>query len=272
MVIEDDDASRAAKRLRNGKMRVLSRLRRVGGKCLAPCLDLAFPPCCAYCLADIYEGSGPVLLCDGCQTLLAQPRTACCEKCGAETADGLDTSQGCPRCRSRRFRFSRVVALGAYDDHLRAAVLRCKHATQETLAAALAALLWERAGLQLASGRFDVVTPIPMFWGRRLLRGANSPEVLAEVLARRLGIPALRMLWRRRITRPQAGLSARARFENLRGAMAFRRSFDCRGRSVLLVDDVMTTGATCHEAALALHRAGAEEIVVAVLARANAPN
>jgi ComF family protein len=162
--------------------------------------------------------------------------------------------------------------LGIYDGELRRAVLRMKHPQHEVQAAALADLLWKECCSELSDFQPDVVVPVPMFWARRLSRGANSPDVIARVLAARLQVPWCGMLSRRRNTAPQASLSPPARFTNVRGAFRFRRDFDCSDARVLLVDDVLTTGATCGEAAKVLMQNGARRVAVAVVARANRPD
>jgi ComF family protein len=114
-----------------------------------------------------------------------------------------------------------------------------------------------------------VIMPIPMFWGRRLRRGKNCPETLAECLSQSLGVPMRRgLLVRHRNTLPQNNLTPAHRFKNMRGAFRVRRPTIVAGARVLLVDDVLTTGATCSEAAKTLKQAGAETVAVAVVARA----
>ncbi len=143
-----------------------------------------------------------------------------------------------------------------------------KSACQEPLAVALVELLWELRRDELSQLQAEVVVPLPMHWARRLQRGANAPDVLAERLARRLGVPLCPMLARRRHTAPQASLARAARLTNLRQAFGLRGSYNCRGARVLLVDDVLTTGTTCGEATRVLLRHGAATVSVAVLARA----
>jgi ComF family protein len=122
---------------------------------------------------------------------------------------------------------------------------------------------------QIATLAPDCVLPIPMHWTRRMWRGANSPETIAEQLGRRLGVPvASHLLARRRRTAPQASLSPRRRAANVRGAFHVRQHADLPGARLLLVDDIMTTGATVNEAAKTLCRAGAAVVAIAVLARA----
>jgi predicted amidophosphoribosyltransferase len=107
-----------------------------------------------------------------------------------------------------------------------------------------------------------------------LRSGVNSPELLAECLGKKLGIPVVRTLRRRRYTRPQKDVLPHERFRNVRGAFGLRlwhgkRLKDAR---VLLVDDILTTGATCSEAAKLLKQAGAAVVAVAVVARADGSN
>jgi ComF family protein len=159
--------------------------------------------------------------------------------------------------------------LGRYEQTLRDAVLRCKHPGEEPLMVALSRLLFTERGLELAALRPTCVIPIPMHWSRRLLRGVNSPEVVARVLAKKLSVPLRpRLLRRTRPTEKQANLTAWQRKRNVRRAFRSRIAKMPAGARVLLVDDIMTTGATANEAARTLRRAGAEFIAVAVLARA----
>jgi ComF family protein len=136
----------------------------------------------------------------------------------------------------------------------------------------MARLYAERRSNWLREAGADLVVPVPMHWARRFQRGVNSPELMARELARFLGVEVgLRALARRRRTAPQADLSPRQRFRNVRDAFRVRASYDIQGRSVLLVDDILTTGATSSEAARMLKEAGAARVVVAVLARAAGP-
>lgn len=180
------------------------------------------------------------------------------------------TASTCPRCREADWKFGAAVRLGPYRDELREAILRMKRPNGEPLAAAIGKLLAESRHDELAAWRPEVAIPIPMHWRRRLSRGANSPDLLAAAIAKRLGVPAAGALARRRLTRPQNELPPEDRRENIRGAFRIKSSWDFSGARVLLVDDVMTTGATANEAAGILRRGGADDVAIVVVARAEA--
>jgi len=146
-----------------------------------------------------------------------------------------------------------------------------KQPSHDALSAAMGRLLAARREERFAALKIDLVVPIPMYWMRLLRRGTNSPEVLSRCLGQHLGVPVCRLLSRRRNTLPQADLSPRERFHNVRGAFRVKGRCRLQGRRILLVDDILTTGATCSEAAAVLKEAGAEMVVAAVIARAQGP-
>lgn len=166
----------------------------------------------------------------------------------------------CPQCRSE-FRehqpalrpgdgpLSSLSAMYDYSGRAMQAVRRLKYERITSLGDWMSSELAEFAE-RVGFGRFDVVTPVPIHWSRRCFRGFNQSELLAEAFP----IPTIDMLRFRR-TRPQVGLSLERRLENLRGA--FRASNSAAGKSVLIIDDVITSGGTVRECAQALRDAGA---------------
>lgn len=230
--------------------------------------DLVFPPLCAACECDLGPEANGEPFCESCGPLVVPPTVYRCPKCATKVAETFRGGD-CPWCKSHDLRFDRAVALGSYDAAFREAVLRTKRMKNEAMVAALTDLLWRREADALRAERVDVVLPVPMHWRRRLLRGHNAPEILAELLARQLRIPDRpRGLIRRRSTNPQAGLSVPQRRENVHNAFTVRRRSAVAGKRVLLVDDILTSGATCSEIARVLKRSGAAAVVVAVWARA----
>lgn len=234
--------------------------------------DFLYPPACRLCLVELpepaVEGPQPVPFCETCRRELLATRGLACLRCGASIGPYLDPNVPCMLCRDERFAFERVIRLGVYDGALQSACLRSKAPAAEALAAAMAELLWECESETLTGARADVVVPVPHHWLRRFYRPHNVAETLGEVWAARLKVPlATHILQKRRWTRPQARLSPHERRTNLRRAFRAAAVEDLAGATVLLADDVMTTGTTAHETAKVLIEAGAARVVVAVVAR-----
>jgi len=168
----------------------------------------------------------------------------------------------------RPYRFRQATAVGVYSGLLRDAVLRVKRSHQEPLTLALGRLLADQLRARPDWVDPDLVLPVPMHWTRRLLRGVNGPELLAEAVASELSLPSVtRLLSCRRRTKKQGTLLPAARRRNVRGAYGVARRGRLAAKHVLLVDDVLTTGATLDELTRVLQRAGAESVSAAVLAR-----
>ena len=248
--------------------RVGRRLRRGADTCVRAGLDLLFPPRCADCNGEISDGADGVLLCGDCRMLMGPERCTWCVRCGAIGVDEWLTPQGCKLCSDTPAHFDVVVPLGIYQGRLQEVVKQMKSPRDERLAAAMGQLLVHWRGPQLRDLGAELIAPIPMHWSRRIERRVNSPEILANCLGRHLGVPVRRRLLKQtRRTALQSSLNPGQRFLNVRGAFGLRSKCRLEGVCVLLVDDVLTTGATCSEAAKVLKRAGAARVVVAVLAR-----
>ena len=250
-------------------IRLVRRLRQgIFGLATAGC-SLLFPPRCAYCDVELSARDGDGFLCIDCLARLGPATWHGCRRCGGKVPECGFSPQCCPLCHNTPLKFDAAVTLGSYHTGLRDVVLRMKRPSHDALSVAMGRLLVRRRREQLLEHRADVVVPIPMFWTRRLGRGMNSPDVLARCLGKSLGIPVRRdILVRHRNTLPQANLPPSRRFQNVRGAFRVRRPDVVRDVRVLLVDDVLTTGATCSEAAKMLKQAGAASVAVAVVARA----
>ena len=158
--------------------------------------------------------------------------------------------------------------MGIYMGSLKSVCLRMKLPGDRPIALAAAGLFWERFESQLREADIDVVLPVPEYWTRRIRRRDHGPSTMARLLAHRLQVDySAHILVKARRTVPQSRLPAGKRRTNLKGAFRVRGSLDPTGRSVLLVDDVLTTGTTVNEASKALRRAGVGKVTVAVLAR-----
>jgi ComF family protein len=184
----------------------------------------------------------------------------------------------CGDCRRDDPAFDGARSFGIYTGNLRQAVLRVKFSGDECLGRHLGALLASTWDTIPQACEFDsaLIVPVPLHPSRRSERGFNQSELLAAGLVRELAkqnagsVPKLEKscLQRKRATTPQTGLSVSARRENLRAAFAVVRPEEIRGRVIVLVDDVMTTGATLSACARTLKRAGAAKVIGLTLARA----
>lgn len=229
---------------------------------------LLFPPACLGCGGGVGEDEP---LCPACAALTGALPEPLCARCGAPvTADRAGSL--CPGCRLSPPPFARALALSAHAGPLAEAVRRFKYEGRYALGAGLADLLARQTPGEFLTG-CDLAAPVPLHPRRLMRRGFNQALVLARGLERHRGLAvAPRLLKRLRHTRPQVGLSPRERAANVAGAFALGRSQRtlARGRRVLLLDDVYTTGATVAECARVLLAAGAAEVRVLTLTRGGA--
>lgn len=229
---------------------------------------LIYPNACLICGSPEFDGSDfRHGLCRGCLAAVSTDPFDMCPNCAATVGPHSDVAEGCPACRAARFAFDAAVRLGPYDGPLRDGILRTKAFAGEPVAEMLGRVFAGVAAKRLAEFRAEVVTPVPLHWRRRWSRGYNQARAVADELATALGVLCVETLRRVKPTSQHAQPSASARRENIRGAFRLARRARVAGRTVLLVDDVMTTGATAGEAARVLREAGAARVVVAILAR-----
>ncbi|HTB11849.1 MAG TPA: ComF family protein [Bryobacteraceae bacterium] len=160
--------------------------------------------------------------------------------------------------------FDTVYTFGSYEETLRELIHLFKYSQIRPLAKPLGALI---ARAIPREHRFDLMIPMPLHWKKRWSRGYNQSELLAREVARRWGVPVANVVRRVKPTAPQAGLSNSKRRLNVRGAFAIRKGQSIKGLRVLLIDDVLTTGATASACARVLKRAGASHVAVAAVAR-----
>jgi ComF family protein len=217
------------------------------------------------CRAPVGPGGGFCAACWGKITFLDGPGCSCC---GIPFPVDLGEAGGlCAACHARRPAFDTARAILAYDAHSRAAVLALKHADRLDLVPGFARWL-ARAG-RPALADADLVVPVPLHRRRLWLRRYNQAAELARRLAREGQLPADPFaLVRTRATPSQGAMaSARARRRNVLAAFKVPEPARVKGRRILLIDDVLTTGATAESCARALKRAGAAKVHVLALAR-----
>ncbi|MEZ5985142.1 MAG: ComF family protein [Hyphomonas sp.] len=193
---------------------------------------------------------------------------AVCDRCGAPLGAEMDEGAVCAACIARPPRWDRARAAFVYEASSRRLVLDLKRSGRRDGLGTFSGWM-AQAGRSLLD-EADVMVPIPLHYARLVSRGFNQSAWLAGALARRTGVPvAVDALKRTRRTPTQGGLSARARRRNVAGAFAVRprRAGSVQGKRVLLIDDVLTTGATLSACTRALKKAGALHVDVLVLAR-----
>ncbi len=225
--------------------------------------QLLWPAACEVCAAGACETGN---LCRRCwDELLTCTAGDYCPRCGRDASRYGLVAGACAACRQELLRFDGIARVGVYADSLQRMILALKHDHGE-----LVSVLAPLAAAALEGSRFhediEWLVPVPLHWTRRLLRGYNQ----SHLIARRLRHPRARIstdLVRVRRTRaqPQAATPA-ARARNVAGAFLVRRGHDFAGRTICLVDDIKTSGATLNECTKTLKEAGATKVYALVLA------
>jgi ComF family protein len=230
-------------------------------------VQLVYPGCCHLCgqhVPDIRH-----VFCQECRTALLTDPWTICPHCAATIGQFAKSEGGCIQCRKENFPFDTALRLGPYEGRLRELILQIKRPRGQFLAEVIAELWFERDRSRFESLGIDAVVPIPSHWRRRWWTGCHPVGTLARRLARQLHLPFQpRWLFRTKWIVSQIGLSSTAaRRDNVRNAFQVKRDLQLKHQTILLIDDVMTTGSTAREAAAPLRRAGAKRVIVAALAR-----
>ena len=240
--------------------RPLLPLRRLAGFAL----DLLLPPRCLKCGGEV---AATGTLCPACWRAITFLGAPCCACCGTPFAFAMGEGALCGACTRNHPPYRQARAVMRYDEASRGLILAFKHGDRLHGAPAFGAWML-RAGAELLA-EADLLVPVPLHWTRLFQRRYNQAALLAHAI-RSAGGPPVGADWllRRRRTPSQGRLNPQSRERNVQGAFALRRGRDVRGRRIVLVDDVLTTGATVGECARLLRRHGAGRVDVLTLARA----
>lgn len=223
------------------------------------------PPRCRCCHAPLFGHYNPYL-CADCAGSLPWIGPGACPGCGYPAGPHASLAEGCFRCRGGRFNLTGAASVARYRAGARSLVLAFKFGGETELALPIASLMGERLRQADFSGGIDWVLPVALHPARRRQRGFDQAGLLATLVAGHAGLPCRTGLLKRNVhTRPQATLRREARLHNMKGA--FSVSEEVRGKRLLLVDDVMTTGATMSECARACRDAGARRVYALTFAR-----
>ncbi|HKX78670.1 MAG TPA: ComF family protein [Novosphingobium sp.] len=233
-------------------------------KALSPVIDLIFPPRCPLCGAGLSAQTG---LCGECWSGLAIPGEPACTLCNRPFGEGVAPGSVCAPCMASPPRHDGIAAATLYNDTSRKLVLMFKHGQRIALAPMMARLIAAR--MEPLDDQWLVV-PVPLHRWRLWRRGFNQAAALAAGIVRQCGGRlAVDALVRRKATPSLGGLGARARNRAIAGAIAVNPAWTARisGANVVLVDDVMTSGATSDACVSSLKRAGVERVKIACFAR-----
>jgi competence protein ComFC len=228
-------------------------------------LELFYPSNCVGCGQPQDLGT---LLCDQCRetsTRILAPFCRCCSR----PFEGLIAGEfSCPNCEDRPPAFACAVSSYQAKGVLRDLIHRFKYGREFYLRRVLAEYLTEAMqDERIQANPVDGLVPVPLHPTRLRERGFNQADALAETLSKKTRLPVLRCIQRRRYTNTQTQFDRLERMQNLRNAFALRKSNGVRGKHLVLLDDVLTTGSTLHECALVLRAAGAESVRAITVAR-----
>ena len=229
-------------------------------------INFMLPAICPLCNKPLAADAG-IGFCPACQQQIPQLPAATCRRCALPYPTDISDDHLCGICLpEQKPLFERVVAAGIYDAALKDAIHRFKYRGKINLDRPLAELIANRL---TDLDPVDLVLPVPLHHKRLRQRTYNQSALLARLLARKLNRPlSLHLLIRHRDTPPQQGQSASARKSNLKNAFSLTQPLN--GEHILLIDDVLTTGATARECCRVLKKNGAGKVTVAILARARA--
>jgi len=229
----------------------------------ASVINLLYPPTCLLCHAGLPSG----VVCEACATAMPQRQAPVCARCGVGLPGAFDAVAVCGLCRRRPPSFEMARAPWPYAGQVQDAIRQFKYHRRWRIGRWLADEMSLTARSSLPLAEVSAVLPVPLHGLKRWLKGWNPAEDLAVAVAQSLEKPCRpRALRRTRWTATQTRLAWQARARNVRGAFAARQSL-VREQTLLLIDDVLTSGATANACAAALRQAGARRVFVLTAAR-----
>jgi ComF family protein len=228
-------------------------------------LDTVLPARCPACRVIV---DGDDRFCAACWQQLAFITAPLCARCGAPFEHDMGPAAECAECLASPPRYDSARAALAYGGPARDVILGLKHGDRQHLARLMARAMARAAGPLLDPAARPLLVPVPLHWTRLWQRGANQAALVAGALHRQTGAElALLALTRARATPVSRGLGRAARAKNVRGVFRVTDRERVARRRILLIDDVLTTGATAEACARVLRRAGAAEVHVLTFAR-----
>jgi ComF family protein len=228
-------------------------------------LELFYPSNCVGCGQPQESG---ILLCEPCKATAPRIQTPFCRCCSRPFDGAIDGEFCCPNCEDRALAFDCVVSIYQAKGVLRDLIHRFKYGGHFHLRRVLTEFLLEAMqDSRLKETPIDCLVPVPLHPTRLRERGFNQADALAESLSKRARVPVWQCVERRLYTDTQTRFDRTERMRNLRNAFVLRKNCNVRGKHLVLLDDVLTTGSTLHECALVLRAAGAESVRAVTVAR-----
>ena len=228
--------------------------------------DMLYPRRCIGC--GVASPESFRYICWDCWSDAARVQSPFCKLCGDPVAGAIEHEFTCYACAEKTPAFDAARSAARYEGVVGEALRQLKYEQALWLAPDLAQLLDSCIQAEYSDHSFDALVPVPLYHVRRRERGYNQSTLLAQALGRRIDRPT-HPRWLRRIrpTISQTNLTAHARLSNVIGAFQYRKEEQIAGKKILLVDDVMTTGATVNACATALKKGGAASVYVMTVAR-----
>lgn len=229
-------------------------------------LSLVFPNRCLQCRSVMGEGAG---ICYPCWNQLTFISAPVCPHCGIPHPSPDQEGLLCGRCVTLPPFYDKARSAVVYDAHSRGLPLSLKNGDKTLIAAHVAPWL-ARAGSELLPS-VDALVPVPLHWRRQFIRQFNQSTLLANQLSQLMHIPLVHALKRKKHTPSQGHLNPRERHKNVHSAFTVSRPQEIKEKTVMLIDDVLTTGATVDACAAALKKSGAKAVFVLTLCRVANP-
>ena len=231
-------------------------------------LNIFYPKTCLLCQRPLENNAVDNLLCFTCWQGIRKNTPPLCTICGRQIRGDQISKRACPDCQRQNFSFDRAFSPCIYEGVVRELIHKFKYQSKDYLSTLLVRLLNEFIyQYRIAFDPFDLIIPIPLHIMRLREREFNQAELLAHRIAEELSLTlSSTNLWRKYHRQAQMELSIDKRWKNIEGCFALRNPAEVKGKNVLLIDDVLTTGATCSEAASVLKGAGATSVFVLTLA------
>ncbi|MEW6088843.1 MAG: ComF family protein [bacterium] len=230
-------------------------------------VDFIWPPKCLICGIDLENGKK--MICNECEKGIILFSPPFCAQCGHPLFYSGDLSERlCAPCKNGKYFFEHAFIIGSYEKSLRDAIHRFKYDKKAVLRKYFSILINDYIEKNNVLNKFDIIVPVPLFSAKKRERGFNQSELLASVIGEKWDLPVLsKNLYRTRHTEPQHNLDYLQRKENIKGAFKLKNKIPVKGKRILLVDDIVTTGATVNECSRILKNDGkAKDVLVLSLA------